>query len=278
MENLRALAHFGPDAFQQCHWLFRPIASRRPGANHVRLGVRQRAHQGDGQPGRFVQRQDGPLVAQQHHGAARHVPCGFQVFRLVAHCQFTCLAGIAVGVLEEPQAVFHLQDAFGGAVNLRLGDLALIHQRLQLRLIDAALHVHVQAGVHRQFACVLFVPGKAVGDEFVDRGVVGHHEAGKAPLVAQCGLQELAAGGDRHAVQVVEAGHEGGHARLNAGLEGRQIGLQELPLGHVGCVVVAPGLRLAIGGEVLGASQDGVQRRQAVALEAAHPCPCYGAA
>ena len=63
-----------------------------------------------------------------------------------------------------------------------------------------------------------------------------------------------------HAVDRVERAHRGVRAGVDRGLERRQVEVAQPPLGHVGRVVVAAALGLAVGGVVLDARDDLVGR------------------
>ena len=74
-------------------------------------------------------------------------------------------------------------------------------------------------------------------------------------------------GGERHAGEVGEGGHQRGGAGFDGGAEGREVDLGERAVGDVDGGIVAAGGAGAVGGEVLG---RGGEAGEAVALEAAH--------
>ncbi len=94
-----------------------------------------------------------------------------------------------------------------------------------------------------------------------DGGVVALDEAVEAPLALEDVRLDVAVRAPRHAVERVEGAHDRVRAGVDRGLERRQVQVPQPRVGHVGRVVVAPALRLAVGGVVLDARDDLVLAR-----------------
>ena len=144
-------------------------------------------------------------------------------------------------------------------------------------------HLRVGAGVQRQARGVPAVLGHAVaaraagrvlaraGAQLGHRGVVALDEAVEAPLPLEDAGLQVAVRAARHAVDGVERAHERVRARVDRGLEGRQVEVPEPLERHVGGAVVAPRVGLAVGGEVLDARDHLVGSAVVVALGAPNP-------
>ena len=131
-------------------------------------------------------------------------------------------------------------------------------------------HLGVGAGLQRLRARVDRRCGRAVVEQLRDGGVVALDEAVPAPLVLEdVGLEPLVRAA-RDAVDGVERAHRRVRARVDGGLERRQVEVPQPLLGHVGRAVVAPALRLAVGGVVLDARDDLVLSGVVAALRGLH--------
>ena len=176
---------------------------------------------------------------------------------------------VAERIVEQPQAELHGQHLAAKAVDQRLRDTPLPHQFGGMEQVGGAHHVHVDPGAQGQFGSLRIVARHAVSFQFADRAVVGHHESAEAQFVAQQVAHQPAVGRGRNAVEVVERGHH----RRGPGIERRpvrrQVAVAENPLGHIDRMVFAPGLRSAVGGEMLHAGKNR-RRVGQVALIAPH--------
>lgn len=115
-------------------------------------------------------------------------------------------------------------------------------------------------------ACFL-VLGDAVGNHFGHGAPVGDDDAFPAPLAAQDLLHEEPVSGRRDARQFVERVHEGGGSRIRGGFERRQVEFAQPLVGEVHRIVVAAPFRGSVTREMLRAGENGVRRREIVALE-----------
>jgi hypothetical protein len=118
--------------------------------------------------------------------------------------------------------------------------------------VEAAHHVHVDAGEECLAGGLRVVRRDAVGEQFVDAGPVRGHDAVEAPLVAKHAREQARIRHRGQAVHHVEGRHHGFRARIHRGLEGREVEVAQVGRGDVGGVVVAPALRGAVAHEVLG--------------------------
>ena len=135
---------------------------------------------------------------------------------------------------------------------------------------DTALQAHVQPGSQAELGGVTLVRGKAVRNQLEIRGVVGDHETLESPLGAQDIGEQQPIGRGRHTVDVVEGSHDGERARIDRGLEGRQVNFAQCLRGDIDGVVVESARNAAVGGEMFGCGEQRVLRGQVVSLEAAH--------
>ena len=185
---------------------------------------------------------------------------------------------VDVGVLEQPGAELHAQDPPHRVVDAGHRD-AVLGQQLLAEVADVrADHLRVGAGVERGLRRVRSVGGDAVaararvrvhrraGPQLGDGRVVALDEAVEAPLLLEDVRLGLGVGAPGDAADGVERAHRGVRARVDRGLERRQVEVAQPLLGHVGRVVLTAALGLAVGGEVLDARDDLVGRRVVVAL------------
>ena len=112
----------------------------------------------------------------------------------------------------------------------------------------------------------------------VDAGVVGHHKAPEAPLVAENFLHEVLVGGGGYAVQLVERCHDAESSGIDGGLIRREIELPQPPFRHIYGIVVPSGLGSAVSGVVLDAGEQGALVFKVFSLIAAGEGRRYGAA
>eukprot|EP01022_Parablepharisma_sp_SALTPOND_P020757 TRINITY_DN385_c0_g5_i2.p1 TRINITY_DN385_c0_g5~~TRINITY_DN385_c0_g5_i2.p1 ORF type:complete len:1301 (+),score=540.87 TRINITY_DN385_c0_g5_i2:9683-13585(+) len=247
-------------------------AGGRPAAQHVDVRIGQRADQGDAR--RFLQRQRGVAVFQQHHGLLRHGTClgamqaavGIDVRRIVGGT-----ADAHIRVLEQAQVVLGAEDVAHGIVELLLGNLAAADQLRQLLDVDLVGHAHVGAGLHRQARGLAVVLGHTVVDQLGDGAVVGHGQALEAPVTAQQVLQQPGVGGGRRAIDGIERHHHRSGAGIDGGAVRRQVVVVHALRVHVDHVVVAPAFDRAIQREVLHAGHDAIGGdRLALALQGMH--------
>ena len=185
---------------------------------------------------------------------------------------------VDVGVLEEPGAELHAQDPPHRVVEARHRD-PVLGQQLLAEVADVrAHHLGVGARVERGLRRVRAVGRDAVaaralvrvlrraGAQLGDGGVVALDEAVEAPLALEDVRLGLGVGAPGDAADGVERAHRGVRARVDRGLERRQVEVAQPLLGHVGRVVLTAALGLAVGGEVLDARHDLVGRRVVGAL------------
>ncbi len=111
---------------------------------------------------------------------------------------------------------------------------------------------------------------RRAGAQLGDGRVVALDEAVEAPLaLEQVGL-ELVVRAAGHAADRVERAHHGVRARVDRGLERRQVEVVQPLVRHVGRVVVAAALGLAVGAVVLDARDDLVRLAVVAALRGLH--------
>ena len=232
---------------------------------------------------RRVERQHGAVVLQQHRPSA---PAALRA--AARFCGSSCLPGAAadvdVRVLEQPGAELHRAGC--GARRRRCGFIdtcAARHQLLAEVAVVGRDHLGVGAGVERHARRPRGRPRRRrgrtgppaglharAGAQLGDRRVVALDEAVEAPaLLEDVGLGVLVRAA-RHAVDRVERAHQRVRAGVDRRLERRQVEVPQPLERHVGRVVVAPALRLAVGGEVLDARHDLVGRAVVAALGALH--------
>ena len=177
-----------------------------------------------------------------------------------------------VRVLEQAGAELDAQDPAHGVVDPLHRDPVLLEQ-LRTEVADQrAGHLGVHAGVERERRGagpvggdpVSALPGigclRRAGAHLGDGGPVALDEAVEVPLALENLVHRVVVAAARHAVDRVERAHDGVRARVDGGLERRQIEVPQPLLGHVGRVVVTAALGLAVGGEVLGAGDELVGR------------------
>ena len=118
-------------------------------------------------------------------------------------------------------------------------------------------HVHIHTGVHGLFGHVLAVGAESVVDHLTHGIPVGNHQAVEAPFAAEDVLHHEGVTRGRHAVVVVEGGHQRHGAGLDGSLERRQIHIAQLALSEVGAVVVTAAFGSAVTHEMLYAGGHG---------------------
>ena len=247
------------------------ITGCRPAADHVGLAVPKRADHGDSL--RIGgQREHIAIVLEQNHRLARYVARSFEKFRLVQRCFLPRLVGVAIGIFEQSEAIFHFEHAAHCAVDIRLAHAAFFDRFHHVFHEHGALHVHIDAGIERLFASLFEILGVTMRDHLVDGGVVGDDKAIEAPFIAQdVGKQEFAAAG-WHAVVFVERRHEGGDPFIDCGLERREVDIAQRSFGDIDRVIVAACLGCPVSGKVFRGCQNRVDGPQIVALVAMHAC------
>jgi hypothetical protein len=208
------------------------------------------------------------LILQQHHrtlrGPARRGA-------MVGACDnLRQQRFIHIRALEQPHLDLERQDRAHQLLDLGHGQRALFHQHRHMIGIGVAGHVHVHPGFDAAQCSIAPIAGMTLNDHVADGERVRHHEAREAPFLAQDLAQQEAVAARRDIVEIHVGAHKGGRARLDRRGKGRQVGVAQLAFGEVDRVVVAPALRRAIAGEVLGAGQHPLRVGVIVALEAAH--------
>jgi hypothetical protein len=99
-----------------------------------------------------------------------------------------------------------------------------------------------------------------LGDEHLDRGVVGRDDPVEAPLVAEDRRQQLARCVTRHAVDVAVGRHDARDAGVRTAASNGSAALAELARADVGRGLVEPALGEAVAGEVLAVAATPVAR------------------
>ena len=245
------------------------IAGSAPVADQFGFVVGQRADECD-----FLialERERVFIIFQQHDAATRDVAGSSAVGGRQDGLFFALGVAEFVRIVEQTQVEFGLQDAANRVVDNTHRNFALLDRLRQITLKNAALQVHVHACIDRKLAGFFFIGHDAVVHHFVDRGVIGHHESFEAPFVAQDVGEEVFVAGGRHAVVVVERGHDRGGACFHGRFVGRQVVFAEKTLAHVDRIVVAAGESGAVAGVVFDAGHDGIGIAHTFALKAAHP-------
>src|SRR5882672_5899787 len=88
-------------------------------------------------------------------------------------------------MLEQAECKLNPQYATHRLIEPRLRNLTGTNQRREMIVIQAADHVHVNAG-KKAFTCRSnSIVGDAVGDQFSDRSPVAVHNPTKSPFVAK---------------------------------------------------------------------------------------------
>ena len=230
-------------------------------------------------PFRGIERQDAALVLQQHHRVRCGTPRGCNRVRPEHLCLGLLWRVGRVGVLEQARAHLDTQDPAHCIVDPAHRDLALREQFLAEVADQRARHFRVDAGVQRErrrlgpvrrdavaaLACVGRL--RRASPHLRHCGPVALDEAVEAPLALEDVVQQVVVPAGRLAVQCVERAHERVGSGVERRLERRQVQVSEPLLRHVGGVVVASALGLAVGGEVLRAGDDLVRRAVVGALE-----------
>ena len=235
-----------------------------------------------------LERQRRVVVLQQHHRAG--CVLSGECHRIGPHLRRRRVGHVDVWVLEQPGAELHPQDAPHGIVEPRHRDL-VVGQQLGAEVADQrAGHLGVQPGVQCLGCRVRPVRREAVPAvagvgvhgraraHLGNGGPVRLDKAVEAPLALEDVGQGLVIAAAGHAVDRVERAHH----RIGAGVDGRferrQVEVAQPLLGHVGRVVVTAALGLAVGGEVLRASDLLVRRAVVGSLRALDPRGGHGRA
>mmetsp|Transcript_77448 Transcript_77448/g.121941 ORF Transcript_77448/g.121941 Transcript_77448/m.121941 type:complete len:359 (-) Transcript_77448:2-1078(-) len=175
-----------------------------------------------------------------------------------------------VGILEQTYGFLDPQDPSNSFVHFFHADLTLGDQVREMFHIQSALHAHVHASGERQARRVPSVRREAVVDQLLVRGVVRDHEAFEPPLFAKDISHKPPVPRGRHAGDVVEGAHERQRARLQRGLEGRQVDVTQCGVRELHEVVLHACGDSAIGGKMFGSGQQAILSCQFLTLEALH--------
>ena len=218
------------------------VGGHGPGAVHRSGVVRKRPHHGDA--GVLAQRQHA-VVLQQHQALLRHFPGESPVLRGIDLRRKALLVEIAERILEEAQAVFRLQDAAAGTVDVGFADAPLCQGLLQRAHEAVGIHVHVQARLQRTGGHFLQV-ADPVGHLLHHGGGVGDDEAVEAPAVAEQLLHQVTVHRSGDALEFVEGGHIAGGAGFGSRLVGIQVAVERLLAAQEHGIVVPARLGRAI--------------------------------
>ena len=233
---------------QYSHHVFRATL-RVPGAERLFLIIGEGADDGD-RAGPGVERQQRPLVLQQHDRLARYP------------ARYRPQLGVGgrgphpIGIAEQAEALLGAQDVHDRGIDEGHRNAIGAQQRGNRVGIDTALHVHVDTRHERAPPGLCLRARDAVLNQFRDRRPVTHYESLESPLVAQHRAGEPGVPGGWHAGDVVERGHKTGDAGVDGRLERRQVDLAHRALGDLCLVVVATRLGAAVAGEVLRGGED----------------------
>ena len=185
---------------------------------------------------------------------------------------------VHVGVLEQPQPELPGQHRRHELVDERLFQDTLADEIDEVRVAIGIRQFDVDARLDRELRRLAAVLGQAVAEQFrplmqlANREIVRHDVSFESPLLAQDVAQQPLVGVGGDAVDLIVGGHHADGAALVQGLLERvEEDLAQNALRHVHRGTVRPGLRLAVGGEVLERGNDVLlvlERR--VALESLH--------
>ncbi len=265
--HTRPGAELVADALVDGHSLL-GIALPRPIGDHVVRVVRQRPDHRDAAARSLGERQQPTLVAQQHGRPLRRHAGQLPVLGRAQHALHGRL--VHVGVLKQPQTELGFENRPHRLVQLRRGNPAFRNQLGQVLAEDSAGHVHVGASLERPQGGVRPVSGVALGHQVPHPQRVAYHESAESPCIAQQVPQQKAARRGWHVVEVHVGAHDASHPGFDGRAEGRQMDVEQLGVGQVHGVVVAPPLRSPVAGKVLGAGQQVSRAADVGPLYAAH--------
>ena len=137
-------------------------------------------------------------------------------------------------------------------------------------VIKTTGHVHIHAAQKRLACCSRPVVSYAMCHELGNRSPVAVNNPLEAPLRAQNLSQGKRVCGSRYCIQGIERAHQCCGARIDCGMEGRQIKLAQRVLRKLYAVVIASAFRSTVADKVLRARRDAVCRIQPGALVATH--------
>ena len=173
-----------------------------------------------------------------------------------------------VGIIEQPEGRLAPEHAAHRLVHEGDGDAPRPDQSREIVHVDAAHHVHIDAGLEGELPRFGARARDAVIAELVDRRPVAHHEAPEAPLAAEHRGHEPGAGGARDPADLVEGRHDATGACVQGGVVRRQVHFAQRPLGQIDGVVVPAALGAAIGGKMFYGGEHRVGRARIGALKA----------
>ena len=243
--------------------------SYAPRAWHVGTGVGQRSDECN--LALTLQGKDVAFVLQEYKALASNSACLTAILFGVDLLGIACGVAVAVGIFKQSKLVLRFKDAATSLVDISLCGASLLEALGQCAYQAVAHHVHVQSCMQCQGTHLLQV-AHAVGNHFVDAGVVAHYEAVEAPLLAQHVGQKPAVTCCRYTVDDVEAGHITAGTCIAGCLVGWKIFVVHAPKAHVHGVVVTSCFGCTIEGKVLYAGHHGVGACEVTLLIAAHHC------
>ncbi len=264
VDNLGLGAHGVPEGVIE-RFVTLEIGGDAPCAGHVGSRVGERSYEGD--TAFLPERKDVVVVLEEHKclggdAAGFLTVCGRVDLFLAAPG-----VDILVGVVEESELVFGLEDASHCGVYLTEVDLAFLERLRECAVEAVGDHVHVGARLEGEGRNLLKIT-EAVGDHLGYGRVVGDDKAVPSPHAAEHVSEQPAVGCGGDAVDGVERGHETARTCLGACLVGGEIFVEHALAAHVDGVVVASAFRRAVEGEMLDAGHDLVIVAEIVALVA----------
>ena len=216
-----------------------------------------RARPHDGERAHAVaERQHAAVVVEQDHRALGERACDRTVLGWIELDRRAARRGRPVGV-QQPELRLLPQDPPDRPVHELLRELARVHQLGERRIADAVGQLDVDARGQRLRARLRRRAGDAVQRlQERDAPVVGHHDAGEAPFVAEQVGEQPRVGGGRDAVDLAVGVHDRAGAVAHGALERRQQHVLELARADGRGPEVATRSRRRVAGEVLERRDD----------------------
>ena len=184
--------------------------------------VRKRTDEGDA-AGILGKRKKLVLIAKQNHRLAGQFSGARDEF-IIEQCFFLpFLIEEFIWVIEQAERIFHTEDSPASIVDIAFTHKAFIHKLMQMSIVEAVDHIHVDTGIESNLSCVLAIFGDSLRDKLYHGLPVTHNESVEAPLVLKELPQHFLIAGCRYAVKVMKRRHISKNSGIRSSLERRQI-------------------------------------------------------
>ena len=155
-----------------------------------------------------LQRQDGIVILQKHHGLLRH----FLSMRYSLRLQINLLRRTHVNIrpLEKPEPELQTKHTPDALIHRLHADQAVVNEPRKILPIKIIHHIHVNAGVYGQCCRFVSVLGRSLIRQLDYRIPVGNDHSVPVPFLLEDIRHGIFVGRSRYAADIVEGAHHRG--------------------------------------------------------------------